>query len=390
MFTSAANLAVAAGSLLLSMGIGNVALNAIGLQRLAGRERAAFALALGLMAMGLGTLGLGHAGMLHPWLFRALSGAAFLFVVPSLLSMRSHLAGQALVTKFLECTLFEKVLIVFIFAQASAMLLASLAPPIAADALAYHLAVPKIYIGRQAIVDLPNHKHAAQPFLMEMIFLWGMLLKGDVLAQLLNFAATCAAGASIYLLARRFFSRRVGIIATAAFMLTPQLLSSVALMGAESAMAFLTILTFLALARWATLPDAATDRRARLSWLVLISLLCAGVAGMKQSGAGHVLFIAPAVALIPLVMFRERLSRMLRYAALYAAITAVLGGGWYLRCYTMTGNPMHPHRSPAPFSGVSEGREGMGKTFAMLLAYPWNITVNAKSCLLYTSPSPRD
>ncbi|NQT19597.1 MAG: phospholipid carrier-dependent glycosyltransferase [Planctomycetes bacterium] len=388
MFTSAANLTVALASLLLSVGVGNLIVNVIGLRSLAGRERVAFAMAVGLMALGLGTFAMGHAGLLHPWLFRAASGLAFLFAVPSLLSIRSHLAGQNLIAKFLECTLFEKVLIVLIFAQASAMLLTSLAPPIGADALAYHLAVPKIYISHRAIVDLPNHKHAAQPFLMEMIFLWGMLVKSDVLAQLLNFAATCAAGGSIYLLARRFFSRRAGIIATAVFMLTPQLFTSVGLMGAESAMTFFIMLTFIALARWAAQSEDPTAQRARVPWLILISLLAAGVAGMKQSGAGHVLFIAPAVVLIPLVIFRERLLRALRYAALYAAIAAVLGGGWYLRSYTMTGNPVYPYRSQAPFSGISEGREGMGKTFAMLLAYPWNITVNARRFGMLATDTP--
>ena len=387
MAASLANLAVAAGVLLLAAGIGNVILNIIGLRKLEGRKRPAFALALGLMAIALGTLALGHAGLLYPRLFRAIALTGGVLLLPSIFAMRSHVAGQRLVRKFLHCSMLEKILIILVAAQACAILLVSLAPPVAADALAYHLAVPKIYISHHAIIDLPNHKHAAQPFLMEMIFLFGMLLRSDIVAQLLNFALTCAAGGSVYLVARRFFSRRVGIIATAAFMLTPQLIGAAELLGPESGMAFYVMLTFLGLAHWAAMPKGASQR-GRMPWLVVVSLLSAGVAGMKQSGVGHVALIAPAALLIPLVVFRERTLAAARSVAVYAAITGVLGGGWYLRCYAMTGNPIHPFRSARPFAGKAEGRTGLGKTFGSLVAYPWNITMHGRSFGMLVTDNP--
>ena len=387
MMVSVTNLAVAAGALLLALGLGNVILDLVGLRKPAGRERLAFAGAIGIIALGLGTLALGHAGLLYAWIFRIAAAVGLVLTVPALVRLSSQLGGDNLITKFLECSLFEKVLIVLIAAQVSTMLLVSLAPPVGADALAYHLAVPKIYISDHAIINLQNHKHAAQPFLIEMIFLFGMLLKSDTVAQLLNFAITCAAGGSVYLLAHRLFSRRAGIIAVAAFMLTPQLMGSVELMGPESGMAFLVTLTFLALVHWT---QAVTDRPAKTPWLVIIALLSAGVAGMKQSGVGHVLLIAPAALLIPSIVFRERLSTALRRAAVYGAITLVLGGGWYLRSYAMTGNPIHPYGSRAPFAGKETGRSGMGKTLGSLLVYPWNITMNGRrfGMLVTDNPGP--
>ena len=386
MFQSMANLMTAAGAAALLVGVGHVLLNLMGLRRIAVRERILFAFAVGLIAVGLVTLALGHAGLLYHNVFRIAAGAGLLLVAPALVRMRPHDAAKGLVRKALDCPLFEKVLIVLILAQVCAMLLTALAPPVGADALAYHLAVPKIYIENHGILNLPNHKHSSQPFLMEMIFLFGMLIKGDVVAQLLNFASTCAAGLSIYVLARRFFSRRVGIIASAVFLLTPQLLASVELMGPESGMALVIALAFLALTEWAGCGEPAERR----SWVILVAVLSSGVAGMKQSGAGHAVFFGLLLIVLPLAFFHERLGAMLRHAALYAAITAVLGGGWYVRCWAMSGNPLHPFGTSAPMAPNTHTGGGRGGSLVSLVAYPWNLTMHSRSfgTLATDNPGP--
>jgi len=383
MLQSTWNLAVAAGAAVLFTGLGHVVLNLIGLRRVPVRERLLFAFAVGLATVGLTTLCLGHAGLLYRWLFRGMAGAGLLVLVPSLVRLRPQAAAAGLTRKFLDCSLFEKVLIVLILAQGCAMLLTALAPPVGADALAYHLAVPKLYIENHGILNLPNHKHSSQPFLMEMVFLFGMLLKGDVVAQLLNFAATCAAAAGIYLLARRLFSRRVGIIASAVFLLTPQLLASVELMGPESGMALFVALAFLALVRWVRAGPAE-----RTPWLIIIALLSAGVAGMKQSGAGHAMFFALLITVLPIALFRQSVGAVLRQAALYAAITGLLGGGWYLRCYAMTGNPLHPFGTAAPMAPNTHTGEGMGKSLRAFLSYPWNMTMHSRSFGMLATDNP--
>ena len=379
------NLLAGAAVVLLAAGVGHALIDLLGPRGSGGAQRVLFSLALGVMALGLLTLGLGHAGLLHRWLFRLLAAAGLAAVGPRLWRMGRQLAGLRLGRRFLGCTLLEKVLIVMIAAQAGAMLLSALAPPVGADALAYHLAVPKTYIDGHSIVNLPNHKHAAQPFLLEMIFTLSMLLKSDVAAQVVNVALTCAAGAAVFLLARMFCSRMVGVTAAAAFMLTPQLLGSAELLGPESAMALLTVLTFAGLAHWAR---AGRDSRTR--WLVAVSLLCAGAAGLKQSGAGHVLLVAPAVLAVPVLAFGGGLRASARSAAVYGAITLVLGFGWYARCFAMSGNPLHPYGSPAAFGEAFAGRDEMGKSLAGLLAYPWDVTMRASDfgTLVTDNPGP--
>lgn len=56
-------------------------------------------------------------------------------------------------------------------------------PPTGADALVYHLAVPKAYLEHHGLVYLPNNIYAFFPMQTEMLYLLGLALSGGVLAQ---------------------------------------------------------------------------------------------------------------------------------------------------------------------------------------------------------------
>jgi hypothetical protein len=73
-------------------------------------------------------------------------------------------------------------------AVAAASLLAALRPVTAGDALCYHLQLPKEFLARGALVDLPLDDNVAYPLLAEVWFLWAMALDGPVAAQLVHWS----------------------------------------------------------------------------------------------------------------------------------------------------------------------------------------------------------
>ena len=378
-----------AGLILLALGLGHVTLNLIGLRTLKGGERIVIAIALGLMAVGLFALGLSEVRLLSPWLLRAACGIAMLILAPSILAMaKQHLRGWELGRTLLsECSLVEKILLVLIAAQVSAILLTALLPPAQPSGIERTgfartgFELPGSAVPRTAsISDGSATPHA--PFLADVLVMSAILMKSQTAAQLLLLVLTIAAGGATYLLARRFFSRKVAIIAAAAFMLIPQLPASIRLLHPEPATAFFVVLSFLALAMY-----KSAKPETRPACVVLISLLCGGAAGMQQLAASHALFIAPAVLAVPALIFRERIRAVLGHALLYAAVTIVLGGVWHLHYYAAAGDyrgvgrRVRGHTLPAPsprcLAKTTEA-DSMGKTLALLLAYPWNITVSAQ------------
>ena len=174
-----------------------------------GFEKAIFSLGLGfglniMLVLGLGLVGgvnwpvaygllLVELALLWPWLRRRPFSNPLGFIFQSV--KRWWAAASA----------WEKALGVWLLLAALATLLLALAPPLAWDALMYHLEGPRQYIQAGRIEPLPRLGQASYPFGMEMLFTWGLLLHGDGLAQAFSWLfGLLGAGAFIYLPAAFF------------------------------------------------------------------------------------------------------------------------------------------------------------------------------------------
>ena len=91
-------------------------------------------------------------------------------------------------------------------------LLVALLPPADWDGLFYHLTGPKLYLQAGGIaggVDIP---HLNFPSLMEMLFAWAMLLRGDMAAKLLHTFFGFLLAGLVYLTTRRFLGQETGLV----------------------------------------------------------------------------------------------------------------------------------------------------------------------------------
>ena len=371
------DIAVAAALVLAAAGLGRMLLKAIGLHDASVPAAPAFSLALGLMAAAFATLALGAAGLLYAPLFQALLIACLVLAGPGFLREYARLSPWAAVRRLLEITLLEKVLLVLTAAQTLAILLVILIPPLGSNMLAWRLAVPRMHIADHTLAG-----HRAWPLLGESLAIAALLVKSEVAAQLLSLAVICAAAAVTYTLARRFFIRRVAIVALAIFMLTPQLVSSVGFFAPECMMALLVPLTFLALACW-----LRCKPQHRLRWLILVSLLTAGVAATKPVGAVHAALVLPAVLWILVLGFRERPTAIARRLTAFAAVVSVLAGLWYVQMFS-AGTVSGDQDAPTAVRRDASTRSRLCPS--ALVTYPWDVTMNGRKLgmLITDNPGP--
>ena len=195
------------------------------------------------------------------------------------------------------------------------------------DTLAYHFAVPKIYLLDGSFHRLAWSTTAHYPLNAEMLYAWALALRGARLAQWLSWWHGPLLLAAVAAWSAELFGRKAAWTAAALLAATPAF-SRVLGSGKNDLQASLAILAALL----SSLETAAAkeDR----GWL-RTGLLAGAAAATKLTG----LWAAGALAVAAASQPRARAGRAV---ALFLAGTAALGAGWYARNWIWTGDPVWP------------------------------------------------
>jgi len=200
------------------------------------------------------------------------------------------------------------------------------------DGLFYHLTLPKLYLHYGAITPLPWLSHSNFPFLMEMLYLLGLLLKGQVLAKLFHFGFGWLTALAVYAFGRRWWGSRAGVLGAAAFVSVPFVGWEMMSAYNELAFALYAFLAIYALALW-------YEKRAA-GWLWACALLCGFALGVKMLAMAVVLFTVASLV-CDAVRGREKGRGVWRVVA-FGLVVAAVASPWYLKSYLWTGNPVYP------------------------------------------------
>jgi 4-amino-4-deoxy-L-arabinose transferase-like glycosyltransferase len=210
-----------------------------------------------------------------------------------------------------------------------------LTPPLYWDESAYHLALPKLYVGAHRVLNVPGIVYSAQPFNTEMLFTLALLLQSEVMASLVSMVFAVVLSAGLWLFALEAFGRRVAFLSVAIFWTVPAVFRLAGTAHVEVPLAAYAFLCVWAFWRWHT-----QDGQAR-QWLVLAAAMAGLAAGTKLTGA----LIALILALV-LAFYGWRRRRSVRtiatQMALFGGLAFLLVLPWYVKSYVHTGNPIWP------------------------------------------------
>jgi 4-amino-4-deoxy-L-arabinose transferase-like glycosyltransferase len=354
--------------------------------RLGGRpaaEVALFAFGLGMAAQGLLGLALGLAGVLR-W-------AGMLFHLASALGVvslfgRSRRATLGRIWRALRQAPRPPVLVFLFLAISLGLALAlALLPPTDWDGLFYHLTGPKIYLEQGSIrpgIDIP---HLNYPGLMEMSYLAGLAIRGDVAAKLLHFAFLPPLAGLVTLLARRHFGVGNRWAAALFLLATPMVAGLASWAYNDLALAFYEVAALAAFLEWSGRERPAGQEggapRGGESGLLVASGLFAGLAmSLKYTS-----FVAP-LALGLLLLWRQRgdWRQAARQLLCFGGAAAVVALPWYLKSLAFTGNPVYPFVFGGRFwdsyraAAYAESGTGIGPDAAALVRLPLDMMLGLK------------
>jgi hypothetical protein len=361
-----ADLAILAVLLLFSAALGSRVLRAD--LKLAGLEDLLFSTGLGLGFLSLGTLGLGLLGLLHRWLFWLLlvllvaANSRRMTTIARNLSSRRRWGKPSRLSMLLGTFLG----VTFLLALAS-----TLTPPVEWDALVYHLAGPKTYIEAGRVLWVPDNFHLSFPALTEMLFLGGMLLKGDILARLVHLTYGVLTVAAIYAFSRKHFDGLVPLLAAVLFASMPTAVTIATWAYVDLALAFYAFMAFFAVINWLDTPQNSR-------WLLVAGILSGMAMSVKYTGLTS-LVVASVLVLVTAFRTRTDYRRWLVGLMVMIVVAVALASPWYLKNLAYTGNPVYPYllggRGWNQLRNMWLTSIGVRMSPLRLLLLPWDITV---------------
>ncbi len=261
-----------------------------------------------------------------------------------------------------QASWLDRLLWGYILLTALLMFLAALLPPTAWDALMYHLAVPAADIQQGRVLPTPANFQGYQPELVEMLYLDGLLLRGDGPAALLQLCSGLLSLLALVALARQFADRAQGaalaLRSAALFLSIPSLVLVLGWPYIDGALVYYELAALCALLCW-----WHASGRQRVGWPALAgallglgldvkytAALAIGALGLlvvwRASGGGRLrepgsrnLGFASRVR----AWRQEQWRAALWQAVLLVGIALLVGSPWLWRNLFLTGDPLFPY-----------------------------------------------
>jgi heme/copper-type cytochrome/quinol oxidase subunit 4 len=212
-------------------------------------------------------------------------------------------------------------------------------PPIAQDALVYHLVVPKAYIAANAPVQLPYNMFSYFPAAMEMLFLYGLLLGNSSIATLFHSGFALMTLLALVVLAQECsLPRRATLLACLAVLSVPTFWMEMGWAYVDLTVTFLVTLTLVLVLRYRRDYRTTSARY----WLVMLGFSLGAVLSVKLTALAVIAF----TTLLCLIILAEKKEKawpiVLETLALPLMVALLTSSLWFLRNYYFTGNPCYP------------------------------------------------
>ncbi len=293
------------------------------------------AISAGLGVITLIMLGLGAIKLFYPevgWGI-ILSGTA-LFISGIVLDYRK-LKSSFVLKPTIRAGWFSLVLCIILTSSLIFPLFSNaLVPANQYDELAYHLAVPKLFVQAHRITNINFIVYANWPLGTEMLNALNLLWASESIARFVNWLCLALLCLCLFHYGKKWFDLATGLIAAVILVTTPMALTLAGTNLVEIPLALFTTLAALNLFDWLESEQS--------SKFVLSAFFAGIAAGIKLNAAmvGVILGIIMVIGLW--LKHRSGLRMISKHLIVYGILVFLFVLPWYLRTWYQTGNPFWP------------------------------------------------
>jgi len=205
------------------------------------------------------------------------------------------------------------------------------------DSIAYHMAVPKIYLALGEIHRIVYIHHSNFPSAIELLFVWTLRF-GQSGAKMILWFFTFFGSCTVFGFARQRYGRAAAWWATLAFFSVPTVIWETGTAYIDVAHGLFGALGFAILASELE-RSHANQSKLEMSKVILGGILLGLSCGTKYTGLE-----TSAIALLVLGICAIRLKQnlMLKPLLQCALVAFVVGGSWYVKNIVLVSNPVYP------------------------------------------------
>ncbi|MBN1405023.1 MAG: glycosyltransferase family 39 protein [Candidatus Omnitrophica bacterium] len=271
-----------------------------------------------------------------------------------------------------KASFYEKTILFFILTALLLTFIAALSPPTSNDSLAYRLVHVRIFSESHKVFHIPYTRESLWPYLMEMLFLFGFVIKSDILAKLISWSFDLIGIFLIYVFSKKFFTAKTALYAALIFLLTPAISNQFTTNYVDVALAIYTVAALFAMINY--------FNTNYVKWAVISGILCGLVLSVKYNAV----LIFPALAAVFLYYFilAKEKKPVLKGVFIFVIFMILFSCAWYIRAYAVKGNPVYPLFARF-FHGYGWERaidKNIGSAFSIInfLRMPWDITMHVE------------
>lgn len=334
-----------------------------------GLERWALGAILGLGFLGTVVFGLGVVGGLHRWL-----GYLALLILGLAALSEIRALGRWLISGLRRA---RPTGIPWLWLYTGLIGLLSLGvallPPTSWDALVYHLQGPRLYLEAHRLLAVPENLYLNWPAQVEMLFTWGMLLKGDTLAKLLHWVFWPLTAALLYVLTRRAITPRAGRWAVALWASVPFAAELAGIAYVDLGLTAFVLAGVYSFFRWT---DSQSD-----GWLALSALFIGLAMATKYTAATWLGLLALLLIYHAWRHHHQPIGWIVARTAGFGVVAGLLVAPWLVKNWLVTGNPVYPFLfggigwNPTREAWLTWPGHGYSQNPLDYLALPWLATV---------------
>lgn len=233
---------------------------------------------------------------------------------------------------------FYTVLILILLFLAFLNFIISFAPPYNFDTLAYHLAVPKIYLDNHKIVYIPSILFSNLPALIDYIYMGGLLLYKDILSNLFAYTLNITLVLAIYSFCNRLFNYKIGIISALIFYSSPLIIPASSITYSDIPLALFSFLSIYSLILYFIYKEN--------KFIILTSIFVGLTASSKIFGAVPAtiisLFLVYSIFSNANINGRINCKTAFKNMMLFFLIASIIFMPWIIKTYYYTENPIWP------------------------------------------------
>jgi len=306
--------------------------------------KAGFALGLlSLLVFSLGHLGLLSSGPLAI----ALLTSIIFFIILLKIDFVSPREDSQAAEGHMPLRIWEKLLILSITAVTLSAVPLALMPPSIRDEIIQHLAVPKLYLERGHIFQIPFMGFSYLPQNIDLLYIIPLAFGSDVTARLMHLLFAVLTGLVIYCYLVPREGRTYGLLGMLLYISTPLVFNLSRMAYIDHGSAFYSTLALVAALNW--------KESGYPKWLVYSAVSMGFALGSKYNNAISFVLIGAFVFYIA-ARKSGRLIEGLKAGLVFSFIAFALFSPWLLRNYAWKGSPFYPiYESAAKASARGEG-----------------------------------